>query len=129
MGGRGSGGKSSGSGGAGGGSSAEQGVREAFSAAGGEPGRFITMESLRQQMTGTRAEQDAVLTRMYQDQEINLIPTSNQSSLTESQRAAGVTIGGQNKTRISIELQQQDHEAKGSMTWQQETPPSPSSAT
>jgi hypothetical protein len=40
---------------------------------------------------------------MYRAQEINLIPESNQQTLTDADRESALRVGGENKHLISIE--------------------------
>ncbi len=83
-------------------------VRAAFSVLVADPGPwtprgFASIARLRERLPGIpRAELDAALIRMYEDQEINLVPQSNQMRLTEAERAAAVRCGGQDKHNLSF---------------------------
>ena len=83
-------------------------VRAAFSVLVADPGPwtphgFASIARLREQLPGIpRAELDAALIRMYENQEINLVPQSNQLRLTDAERAAAVRCGGQDKHNLSF---------------------------
>jgi len=83
-------------------------VRAAFSVLVADPGPwtphgFASIARLRERLPGIpRAELDAALIRMYENQEINLVPQSNQLRLTEAERAAAVRCGGQDKHNLSF---------------------------
>jgi hypothetical protein len=69
-----------------------------------EPGDFVKLASLLGNLADVpRPEADAALGRMYQAQQINLIPQSNQGALSASDRDLGLKIGGESKHLISIE--------------------------
>jgi hypothetical protein len=70
----------------------------------GEPGDFIKLSQLRRKLASTaRDELDATLDRLYQEQYVNLIPQSNQRTLTAADRESALRIGGEDKHLISIE--------------------------
>ena len=68
-----------------------------------EPHGFVSIRRLRERLPRIpRRDLDAALVRMYEDQEVNLIPQSNQAKLTEADRAAAVRCGGQDKHLFSF---------------------------
>jgi hypothetical protein len=70
----------------------------------GEPGDFIKLSQLRRELASiARDELDVTLDRLYQEQYINLIPQSNQRTLTAADRESALRIGGEDKHLISIE--------------------------
>jgi hypothetical protein len=74
-----------------------------YSALAGKPGEFIKLSALRQYLADVpRADTDAALDAMYQDQRINLIPQSNQRTLTAADRESALHIGGEEKYLISV---------------------------
>ena len=83
-------------------------VRAAFRVLVADPGPwtphgFASIARLRERLPGIpRADLDAALIRMYENQEINLVPQSNQMRLTEAERAAAVRCGGQDKHHLSF---------------------------
>ena len=83
-------------------------VRAAFSVLAADPGPwtphgFASIARLRERLPGIpRADLDAALIRMYENQEINLVPQSNQLRLTDAERAAAVRCGGQDKHNLSF---------------------------
>jgi hypothetical protein len=67
----------------------------------GEAGEFVSIRELRESLPGV--ELDAILVRMYTEQEINLIPQENQMALGPADRAAALRVGGEDKHRMSWE--------------------------
>jgi hypothetical protein len=66
-------------------------------------GDFITLASLRDALADIpRAELDATLDALYLDQDINLVPRSNQRLLTPADHAAALRTGGENMHLISV---------------------------
>ena len=67
-------------------------------------GEFVSLRELRLRLTDrTRPDVDAALTAMFTAQRVNLIPQSNQQSLSVADREAALRIGGEYKHLISIE--------------------------
>ena len=67
-------------------------------------GEFVSLRELRLRLTDrTRPDVDAALTAMFTAQRVNLIPQSNQQSLSDADREAALRIGGEYKHLISIE--------------------------
>ncbi|HZB29071.1 MAG TPA: hypothetical protein VE465_02790 [Streptosporangiaceae bacterium] len=82
----------------------EVGVVTAYRALAGEPGEFVKLSALRGRLAGvSRADADAALATMYRARRINLIPQSDQLSLTDEDRESALRIGGEQKHLISIE--------------------------
>ncbi|MGD0557878.1 MAG: hypothetical protein ABSA93_23210 [Streptosporangiaceae bacterium] len=79
-------------------------VRAGYQALTQEPGEFVPLVELRASVGEIpRADLDSALDRMYRAQEINLIPESNQQTLTDADRESALRVGGENKHLISIE--------------------------
>jgi hypothetical protein len=67
------------------------------------PGRFVKISELRAQLPGiSRADLDSALEEMYRSQRVNLVPQSNQQSLTDADRRAALRIGGEVKHLILV---------------------------
>jgi hypothetical protein len=68
------------------------------------PSEFIKLKALRDRLADIpRPALDAALGSMYAALRVNLIPQSNQQSLTAGDREAALRIGGEHKHLISIE--------------------------
>ena len=68
------------------------------------PGEFVPLSRLLNELADIpRAAADTVLGKMYRARQINLIPQSNQLTLTAQDRASALRIGGEDKHLISIE--------------------------
>lgn len=78
-------------------------IRAGYRALAGEPGEFVKLHELRLRLDIPRADVDAVLDRMYQEQRINLVPQADQQALSDADRESGLRIGGKPKHLISIE--------------------------
>jgi hypothetical protein len=81
----------------------EDRIRGAYRALAGQSDSFVTLAELRGHLAGvSRAEVDAVLIGMYLDQDINLVPSTNQDPrvLTAAVRAAAVQCGDEDKHLI-----------------------------
>jgi hypothetical protein len=64
----------------------------------------VSLRRLRPNLSGIdRSVLDAALVSLYTQPGITLIPEENQKSLTPDDRAAAVSIGGQDKHLISME--------------------------
>jgi hypothetical protein len=67
------------------------------------PGKFVKISELRAQLPGVpRADLDSALARMYRSQQVNLIPQSNQQTLTDADRQSGLRLGGEVKHLILV---------------------------
>ena len=79
-------------------------IRAGYRVLAGEPGQFVKLHELRMRLPEIpRADIDAALDRMYQEQRINLVPQANQQTLSDADRESGLRIGGKPKHLISIE--------------------------
>ncbi|MDZ7932178.1 MAG: hypothetical protein U5N21_19875 [Rhodococcus sp. (in: high G+C Gram-positive bacteria)] len=68
-----------------------------------EPKAFVSLTRLRADLAGLdRASVDDVLSSLYREQKINLIPEANQKTLTDEDRSAALHIGGQNRNHMVI---------------------------
>lgn len=82
----------------------ESGIVAGYRALASEPGAFVKLSELRRKLADLpRADTDAALDRMYQAQQINMIPQSNRRDLSASDRESALRIGGEDKHLISIE--------------------------
>ncbi|MEU0517753.1 hypothetical protein [Streptosporangium sp. NPDC006007] len=78
-------------------------VRVAYSELAGEPGTWVSLTRLRPLLGDvSRAEVDDMLRRMNRMPDVNIVPESNQKTLTQQDREAAVTIGDQDKHLLSI---------------------------
>jgi hypothetical protein len=77
-------------------------IRAAYRALAAEPGGFITIAALTDASGIPVSEMTCALIRMYEDQEANLIPASNQQALTVRERQAAIWCGGEYKHLLSI---------------------------
>lgn len=83
---------------------AEEALRAAYARLADRPGGWVSLSRLRGEVTDLpRKEVDAALISLYQQPGVSLIPEENQKTLTETDRAAAVRIGDQNKHLIAIE--------------------------
>lgn len=79
-------------------------VVAAYRALAAKPGAWVSLRRLRPNLSGIdRSVVDAALVSLYTQSGITLIPEENQKSLTPDDRAAAVSIGGQDKHLISME--------------------------
>ncbi|WP_162642257.1 hypothetical protein [Streptosporangium sp. 'caverna'] len=80
-------------------------VRAAYTELAREPGTWVSLTEIRPLLgDATRAEVDDVLTLMNRMPGVNIVPESNQKTLTQQDRDAAVTIGDQAKHFLSIEV-------------------------
>jgi hypothetical protein len=80
-------------------------IRAAYLQLAPEPTSWVGLARLRSQLPHLeRHRVDDTLRQMYRTPGVHLIPEENQKVLTDSDRAAAVEIGGQNKHLIAIEL-------------------------
>jgi hypothetical protein len=81
----------------------ETSILKGYSALAGQPGEFVKLSALRDQLTDiSRGDTDAALGVMYRNQRVNLVPQSNQRALTAADRASALHIGGEDKHLISV---------------------------
>ncbi|CAM3194431.1 hypothetical protein DFJ75_1248 [Williamsia muralis] len=79
-------------------------VIEAYRSLAVKPGAWVSLRRLRPALSEVdRPDLDAALISLYTRPGITLIPEENQKSLTPDDRAAAVSIGGQNKHLIYVE--------------------------
>jgi len=82
----------------------EEQIRAGYRTLASEPGEFVKLHELRLRLPDVpRADVDAALDRMYQEQQINLVPQADQQALSDADRESGLRIGGKHKHLISIE--------------------------
>lgn len=80
-------------------------IRTAYTELAREPGTWVSLTKIRPLLgDATRAEVDDVLTLMNRMPGVNIVPESNQKTLTQQDRDAAVTIGDQAKHFLSIEV-------------------------
>lgn len=69
------------------------------------PGDWLPLRSLRDHLASTdRDELDKALTDLHTERAVELIPESNQKTLTEADRAAAIWLGGEHRHLIGIEV-------------------------
>ena len=77
-------------------------IRDAYRAL-ARPGTWVKLAELRAQLGSiAKADLDKALVKMNRMPNINIVPESNQKSLSDKDKAAAVVIGNQNKHLISI---------------------------
>jgi hypothetical protein len=87
-----------------GGADVEAGIVAAYRVLAGEPGEFVRLAALRGRLGDiSRTDTDEALAAMYRARRINLIPQSDQLTLTADDRESALRIGGEHKHLISIE--------------------------
>ncbi|WP_214411737.1 hypothetical protein [Sphaerisporangium fuscum] len=73
-------------------------IRAAYAEIGGRPGAYVGLTELRRRLGEVpRAEVDRALRAMNRLPDVNIVPESNQKTLTPEDREAAVTIGDQEK--------------------------------
>ena len=66
------------------------------------PGEFVKIRELRARLADTpRSDLDSALERLYQERRVNLVPQSDQQSLSDADRESALVIGGERKHLIS----------------------------
>lgn len=83
--------------------SAADRITQAYTELADRTGAWVGLRTLRRQLDDVPDLDDA-LTELYRTGAISLIPEENQKVLTEEDRAAAITIGGQAKHLIAIEV-------------------------
>jgi hypothetical protein len=82
----------------------EDRIRDAYTTLTPRPGGWVSLAHLRAELADApRAEIDAALHTLYRASGVSLIPEENQKALTDTDRDAAITIGGQGKHLIAIE--------------------------
>lgn len=82
----------------------EDRIRRAYVGLAARTGGWVGLAHLRIELGDIdRPDVDAALVNLYRTPGVSLIPEENQKTLTDSDRAAAVTIGGQAKHLIAIE--------------------------
>lgn len=77
-------------------------VMEAYHDLAAEPGEFVKLRELRDQLSViARPDLDSALGRMYRAQRVNLVPQANQQALTDADRRSALRIGGEFKHLLS----------------------------
>lgn len=85
------------------GAGVEARIRAAYTRLAREPGTWVGLAEVRSLLRDVpRADVDATLTRLFLINGVNLIPESNQKTLTQQDRDAAVTIGDQDKHLLWI---------------------------
>jgi hypothetical protein len=85
-------------------SDVEARIRAAYDELAREPGTWVSLTKIRPLLGDvTRTEVDDVLTLMNRMLDVNIVPESNQKTLSQQDRDAAVTIGDQDKHFLSIE--------------------------
>ncbi|MEV0996899.1 hypothetical protein [Nonomuraea sp. NPDC050202] len=83
--------------------SAQERILDAYTRTAPGPGRWAGLAELRSLLGDMpRAEQDQALRELERLPYANLVPESNQKTLTADDRAAAVTLGGQDKHLIAV---------------------------
>ncbi len=78
-------------------------LRNAYAALVSEPGAWVALSRLRPFFDDLPRETvDEALRQLLFSADVNIVPESNQKSLTEEDRAAAVRIGGQEKHLLAI---------------------------
>jgi hypothetical protein len=85
--------------------SIEDSIRDAYVKLTSRPGGWVSLAHLRAELADApRAEIDTALHTLYRTPGVSLIREENQKALTETDLAAAITIGGQGKHLIAIEI-------------------------
>jgi hypothetical protein len=78
-------------------------LRSAYAALVSEPGEWLALTRLRPFFADvSRDEVDEALDHLLRSPDVNIVPESNQKSLSEADRAAALRIGGQDKHLLAI---------------------------
>jgi hypothetical protein len=82
----------------------EDSIRDAYVKLTSRPGGWVGLAHLRAELAdASRAEVDAALHTLHRTPGVSLIREENQKALTDTDRDAAITIGGQGKHLIAIE--------------------------
>lgn len=81
----------------------ESRIRDAYARLAARPGAWVSLAALRPLLADVpRADVDGTLVRMERLSDVNLVPESNQKTLTPREREAAVTVGEQAKHLLWI---------------------------
>jgi broad specificity phosphatase PhoE len=81
----------------------EDRIREAYTTLAREPGAWVSLTRLRPLFPDVQREQlDEALRRLNLRRDVNIVPESNQKTLTAADRDAAVRIGAQDKHLLAI---------------------------
>ncbi|GIF63049.1 hypothetical protein Ais01nite_10840 [Asanoa ishikariensis] len=82
---------------------AESVVRKAYALLAGQPGEWVGLADLRDQLPGlSRADVDGALLALLDQDGVRIIPVANTKALTARDRAAAIDIGGEANHVLSI---------------------------
>ena len=85
------------------GADAESRVRKAYASLAGQPGDWVGLADLRDQLPGlARADVDAALMVLLDQDGVRIIPVANTKALTARDRAAAIDIGGEASHALSM---------------------------
>ena len=85
------------------GADAESRVRKAYASLAGQPGEWVGLADLRDELASLgRAEVDAALMVLLDQEGVRIIPVANAKALTARDRAAAIDIGGEASHVLSI---------------------------
>lgn len=78
-------------------------IRETYAAIASPPRAWVSIGDIRRKLDDVpRSDLDAALRRLEQAADVNIVPESNQKTLSEDERAAAVIIGDQPKHLLAI---------------------------
>ena len=81
----------------------EERIREAYASLAREPGGWVNLARLRPLFGDVdRVELDEALRQLNRARDVNIVPESNQKTLTDIEIGAAVRIGGQDKHLLAI---------------------------
>lgn len=96
----------------------EQRIRDAYRSLTDRPGNWVSLTRLRPALApAARSEVDAALERMLHHPDVNLVPESNQKTLTDADRRAAIRIGNQDKHLICIGVHAYDSDRDTDLDW------------
>jgi hypothetical protein len=77
-------------------------IHDAYRRLAADPGDFVTIADLTDLSGVPVGELAAMLTRMYEDQQVNMVPRTFQAVLTDRERQAAIWCGGEYKHLMSM---------------------------
>lgn len=81
----------------------EQRIRKAYTSLAPHPGAWLRHTDVRQKLTDVpRAQLDETFRRLSRAEDVDMMPESNQKTLTEEDRRNAVWVGGMDTHLISI---------------------------
>lgn len=80
----------------------EDRIRTAYRLLATIPGAWVILSRLRDQVGGYREYVDAALRQLSRAQDVNIVPESNQKTLTDYDRECAIRIGRQDRHLIAI---------------------------